>query len=98
MHLKQAIADFNQNLTEQFGENFARLNDALASLLEWQENNKKDMESLRDTLDEFVKADKIQVKSLKAVEEATASIPSKYGICNEFLQKLDSQIENMECI
>ena len=45
--LKAAIADFNKNLTEQFGENFKRLNEAVGKLLEWQENNKKDMEDMR---------------------------------------------------
>jgi chromosome segregation ATPase len=94
--LERAIADFNQNLTEQFGENFAKLNDAVGKLLEWQENNKRDMESLRDTLDEFVKAAKSSSESLKAVEEATSSIPQNMESLSGLLQKLDGQIENME--
>ena len=53
--LKAAIADFNKNLTEQFGENFKRLNEAVGKLLEWQENNKKDMEDMRTSIDTAVK-------------------------------------------
>ncbi len=35
--LENAIKDFNSKITEQFGQNFARLNDAVGQLLEWQE-------------------------------------------------------------
>lgn len=34
--LNQVIKDFNQNLTEQFGENFKELNHACARMVEWQ--------------------------------------------------------------
>ena len=53
--LKEAIADFNKNLTDQFGENFKKLNEAVGKLLEWQENNKKDMEDMRISIDTAVK-------------------------------------------
>ena len=36
--LEKVISDFNKNLTEQFGENFNRLNDACFKLVEWQGN------------------------------------------------------------
>ena len=36
--LKQVIVDFNNNLTDQFGENFKQLNDAVYKLVEWQDN------------------------------------------------------------
>ena len=35
--LKQVITDFNNNLTEQFGDNFKQLNEAVLHLVEWQE-------------------------------------------------------------
>ena len=48
--LERAIADFNQNSNRnQFGENFAKLNDAVGKLLEWQENNKLRHGVIRDT-------------------------------------------------
>lgn len=39
--LKNVIQDFNNNLTEQFGDNFKQLNDAVIKLVEWQEEYKE---------------------------------------------------------
>jgi len=94
--LKEAIADFNQNLTEQFGENFAKLNEAVGKLLEWQENNKKDMEALRDTLDQFVQAAKDSSTAIQEIEKATATIPETVTGLANLLEKLDAQIEDIE--
>ena len=47
--LKQAIADFNQNLTEQFGENFSKLNESVGKLLEWQNDNAQEVSIKRLT-------------------------------------------------
>jgi hypothetical protein len=38
--LRDVIKDFNQKLTEQFGENFKQLNSAVGHLLTWQEQYK----------------------------------------------------------
>jgi len=38
--LRDVIRDFNQKLTEQFGENFKQLNTAVGRLLAWQEQYK----------------------------------------------------------
>ncbi len=94
--LKQAIADFNRNLTEQFGENFAKLNDAVGKLLDWQENNKKDMESLRETLDEFVTVTKATSEAIQKIEKATASIPENISGLTGLLEKLDKQVDEIE--
>lgn len=94
--LKQAIADFNQNLTEQFGENFAKLNQAVGKLLEWQANNKKDMDSLRETLDHFVKAARDTSTAIQEIEKATATIPNTVSGLADLLAKLDVQIDDIE--
>lgn len=39
--LKNVIQDFNKNLTEQFGDNFKQLNEAVVKLVEWQEEYKE---------------------------------------------------------
>ncbi len=38
--LKQVIVDFNNNLIEQFGDNFKQLNEAVKELVAWQEQYK----------------------------------------------------------
>ena len=93
--LEKAIADFNQNLTEQFGENFAQLNIAVGKLLEWQENNKKDMEHMRKTLDEAIQAIQIARESLEAIEKASASIPENMDGLTELLEVHKQQITDL---
>ncbi|MGG5807710.1 hypothetical protein [Falsiroseomonas sp. CW058] len=50
--LERSIRDFNQKITEQFGENFKQLNIAVGRLLEWQDNYRQQMianaEALRE--------------------------------------------------
>lgn len=39
--LENVIKDFNNNLTEQFGDNFKELNNAVKELVQWQDNYKE---------------------------------------------------------
>ena len=50
--LRDVIRDFNDKITEQFGENFKHLNIAVANLLVWQEQYKATIESTVTKLDE----------------------------------------------
>ena len=45
--LEKVIRDFNTQLTEQFGENFKQLNQAVGALLTWQENYRHHIENIR---------------------------------------------------
>lgn len=50
--LERSIRDFNEKISEQFGENFKQFNTAVGRLLEWQENYRQQMianaEALRE--------------------------------------------------
>lgn len=46
--LKEVIQDFNNQLTEQFGENFKALDASVKSLVEWQENYRQQLGEMRD--------------------------------------------------
>ena len=43
--LNEIVTDFNGKLKEEFGKNFARLDDACENLVAWQESHIKDLES-----------------------------------------------------
>jgi hypothetical protein len=45
--LNQVIRDFNENLTEQFGENFKHLNTAVGHLVIWQQQYKDELEAIK---------------------------------------------------
>lgn len=46
--LRQVIADFNQKLTEQFGDNFKQLNAAVEKLVQWQQQYKIELDQIKD--------------------------------------------------
>ncbi|MFC7610328.1 hypothetical protein [Teichococcus aestuarii] len=50
--LEGSIRDFNQKITEQFGDNFKQLNIAVGRLLEWQENYRQQMQANAEALRE----------------------------------------------
>jgi hypothetical protein len=58
--LRDVIRDFNQKLTEQFGENFKQLNDAVGRLLTWQEQYKEIVEI---TVQKFSKVEALMAKA-----------------------------------
>ncbi len=94
--LKKAIADFNKNLTEQFGENFKRLNEAVGKLLEWQENNKKDMEDMRTSIDTAVKGIGEAENSLTQIKESAETIPETVSGLSTILETIQAQIKDLE--
>ena len=51
--LNETMKDFNTKLTEQFGENFKQLNDAVGKLLEWQIHYKETIEEVTKTQKEI---------------------------------------------
>jgi DNA anti-recombination protein RmuC len=48
--LKDVIRDFNDKLTEQFGENFKQLNEAVGKLVTWQDQYKRHIEEVTERL------------------------------------------------
>ena len=48
--LGEIIADFNQNLTDQFGDNFKKLNESVDNMIQWQENYKEIVVKMEDSL------------------------------------------------
>ncbi len=93
--LKEAIQDFNKNLTDQFGENFKELNSSVGKLLEWQENNKNDMDNLRETLDKSIHSIQKTDQSLISIEKSTSSIPQNMESLTKIIQALENQLTNM---
>ena len=54
--LKTVIQDFNNNLTEQIGENFKQMNAAVLELVTWQENYKQQLAEMKAQYDHGVQA------------------------------------------
>jgi len=87
--LEKVIVDFNQNLQEQFGENFKELNQACLKLLEWQRNYRDHVDTAEDHLK------KIRT-SLQDSTDAAAAIVSSSKATNETCDKVASLIQTYD--
>lgn len=94
--LEQVIRDFNENLTEQFGENFKELNSAVYALVEWQDRYKEHIEQLEGRIQEAVSATASSAVSLATVEEHAAKIPDSIAALGPVLTGLLGQTEILE--
>lgn len=84
--LKQVIVDFNNNLTEQFGDNFKQLNEAVLKLVEWQENYKIQLEQMQQQYAQGV-------ESISATEASVAHISAQSKVIPESMQELKTVME-----
>lgn len=73
--LKQVITDFNNNLTEQFGDNFKQLNEAVIKLVEWQENYKLQLEQMQQQYAQGVESISATESSVAHISEQSKIIP-----------------------
>ncbi len=73
--LKMVIQDFNNNLTEQFGDNFKQLNSAVIELVVWQENYKQQLSAMKVQYDHGVQAITRTESAVAHIGEKTESIP-----------------------
>jgi DNA anti-recombination protein RmuC len=65
--LENVIKDFNEKLTEQFGENFKQLNEAVEKLVDWQDRYK-------EILEEYDRKISNTVEGLENSERALLSV------------------------
>ncbi|PTT96870.1 hypothetical protein DBR45_41490, partial [Pseudomonas sp. HMWF031] len=84
--LKQVITDFNNNLTEQFGENFKQLNEAVKELVVWQDNYKV---QIADMTEQY----KLGVESISATEQSVAKISTESKFIPESMTNLKEVME-----
>ena len=79
--LNDAMKDFNQKLTEQFGENFKQFNVDVGRLLEWQENYKTIIEIVTDNLQATVEG----INAVKfSVELSKSAVPNMIELLTYF--------------
>ena len=84
--LQEVIKDFNTKLTDQFGENFKQLNLAVGKLLDWQNENKKQLAAISN--------EQIQItNSLKLASQHLNQIVNSAGVFEKVAHELKSQIE-----
>lgn len=87
--LEKAMRDFNNNITEQFGENFKELNRAVGELLKWQDNYKAHVEKLQQNF-------QITLDSVKIIESSFSGIQSRSEKFTNTSEKLHGILESLD--
>lgn len=94
--LQDVIKDFNNKITEQFGDNFKQLNMAVGALLEWQKNYKEYVERSEKNLNMlYIKIDKA-MKDYTTLLEHTSKFADHANALKALLDGALSQRENLE--
>ncbi len=94
--LKQVIVDFNNNLIEQFGDNFKQLNEAVYRLLEWQENYKGQLDDMSQKYQLGVQAISQTEASVAHISEEARVIPAAMADLKVVMEINQHQINELD--
>jgi ABC-type transporter Mla subunit MlaD len=94
--LKQVIADFNKNLTEQFGENFKQLNAACKELVTWQDQYKGQLDDMGKKYSLGVESIGVTATAVGSITEHTAQIPAHMENLKDITEVNQHQIKELE--
>ena len=94
--LKEVIVDFNRNLTEQFGDNFKRLDESVRKLVEWQEGYRRQIKDLHVLYDQSVRQIAAIEESVARIAERSESIPASMEQLTDVVKAISGEIEELE--
>jgi len=94
--LKQVITDFNNNLTEQFGENFKQLNESVKELVTWQENYKTQIADMVEQYKQGVVAITATETSVTAISNESQAIPKTMNDLQQVMTVNQHQLSELE--
>lgn len=87
--LRDVIKDFNEKITEQFGENFKQLNDGIGRMLLWQEQYRLHIEQTTQRQAEIVSA-------MKVASDSYTDLVGKAGVFTAISQQLASLLSALD--
>jgi ElaB/YqjD/DUF883 family membrane-anchored ribosome-binding protein len=94
--LKEVIVEFNDKLTEQFGENFKRLDESVKKLVDWQENYRNQLDDMAVKYQLGVDAISASEKSIANINENTQAIPKSMEKLQTVMELGHEQIQELE--
>ena len=96
--LENAIKDFNKKISEQFGENFKQLNQAVGKLLEWQEQYQEQMDKLAEEFRIAAESVEKSRQSLEIISNRSDAIVSSAEQLEPILQGVQQQINQLNAL
>ncbi len=94
--LKEVIVDFNRNLTEQFGDNFKRLDDSVGKLVEWQEGYRQQLEQLHVLYEQSLRQITAIEQSVASIADRSESIPASMEKLIDVVKVVSAETEELE--
>ena len=94
--LRQVIVDFNEKITEQFGDNFQRLDDSVQKLVEWQEHYREQLAQLHALYDQSVQSITKIDASVAHIAESSSSIPASMEKLADIVETARHQLADLE--
>lgn len=85
--MNKVIEDFNQQMQEQFGQNFKELNKAVEKLVDWQDNYYKQIEYMVNTIEGTNEA---VDNSKKVIEDISKKYADTYQLTEDFKLAIDT--------
>ena len=100
--LQSLLADFNQQIGTQYGENFQQLNQAVGQMLQWQDNYKEELEALLGeqrangkVLDKATEAYKTMVEHTQAFNEVAETLGSVMSGLQQQSESLGKYLDSL---
>ena len=94
--LRQVILDFNQKITEQFGDNFKRLDASVQKLVEWQEHYRQQLGQLHALYDQSVQNITKIDSAVEHIAESSSSIPNSMEKLSGIVETASHQLAELE--
>lgn len=94
--LNGVIVDFNRNLTEQFGDNFKKLDNAVRKLVDWQEGYRRQLEQLHALYDQSVRQITTIEASVAQIASAARSIPDSMEKLIDIVSTASREIDELQ--
>ncbi|MEJ1930891.1 hypothetical protein WDZ92_11565 [Nostoc sp. NIES-2111] len=93
--LEAVIRDFNARLTSQFGDNFARLNDAVIAMVVWQENYRSQIQALEKANITAADAVRDTAQAYTAILDNTQTFATAAGELHDVILSLNEQLPTL---
>ena len=94
--LEEVIRDFNNNLTEQFGENFKQLNAAVERLVDWQDKYRQHVETLTKEFETAQQGIATTTEQLTNIATEAEKIPPTVDSLSTLIQGANEKINELE--
>lgn len=93
--LKEVIVEFNQKLTEQFGDNFKRLDESVKKLVDWQANYMVQMEEMTKLYAQGVESIGATRTAVESIRAETSRIPADMQMLGDVMTVNQHQIAEL---